>query len=375
MSQTGSATVNASGCPCFESLAIPTAGGTDTLVLAAMDSDADGALVQALAIAGIEYHRRGPAIVVYTPNRNLAPLNSLASTLLPAPLQARIKAVFADEETSTDTILAAFLQAEPLPTFFEQSEVAWVRDALREDWLFSVFHPIIDAQTGEEYAYEALIRAKHPSTGEVLGAGQLIFACNKLNLQHQLDQQARVSAIRGAAALNKPGARFFINFLPGAIFDPARSLQTTLESAAEYHIETSQLVFEVVETEEIENPGRLRRILEYYREKGVGIALDDIGSGFSSLHYLSELQPDYVKIDRHIVATAATSSGARHTLESIVELSKKLNAKVVGEGIETLEQMDICINAGVDYLQGFLFAMPANPPHKVSKHLFTKIAA
>src|SRR5215470_8001036 len=94
MSHTGSATVNASGCPCFESLAIPNGGGTDTLVLAAMDSDADGALIQALAIAGIEYERRGVAVVVHTPNRNVGPLNSLANTLLPAPLQARIKAVF-----------------------------------------------------------------------------------------------------------------------------------------------------------------------------------------------------------------------------------------------------------------------------------------
>src|SRR5258708_4900211 len=307
MSSTGSLLGNGSGCPCFETLALPAAGGSETLVLAAMDNDADCALIQALAIAGIEYERRGLAVVLHTPNRNLAPLSSLASTLLPIPLQARIKAVFVEHETSPDVILAAFLQAEPLPTFFEQSEVAWVRDALREDWLFSVFHPIIDARTGEEFAYEALIRAKNPETNEILGAGQLIFACGRLNLQHQLDQQARVSAIRGAAALNKPGARFFINFMPGAIFDPARSLRSTLETAEEYHIETSQLVFEVVETEEIENPSRLRKILDYYRERGVGIALDDIGSGFSSLQYLSELQPDYVKADRHIAATPATS--------------------------------------------------------------------
>lgn len=361
-----------SGCPYMDGLAVAPARRGTSLLLAPLDSDADKALASVLHRGGYSCKRRGELLFLPEPETRLAALRGTLNGFLPKALHSRVKAALLGFENGPKTLRAALLSAEPLPRFFEREEVAWVRDALKDDWLFSVYHPILNAQTGDHFAYEALIRARHPITNEILSAGRLIDGCTRLNLQHQLDLQARLSAIRGAAELNRPGERFFINFLPAAVYDPAKSLQITLEAAAEVGIQTKQLVFEVVETEEIEDPASLRKLLDFYREKGVGIALDDIGSGFSSLQHLTDLQPDYVKIDRHICASAATISAARHTLTSIVGLARKIGSKVVAEGIETEKQMAVCVNAGVDFLQGFLFAQPAAPPEAVAAHYFHK---
>jgi EAL domain-containing protein (putative c-di-GMP-specific phosphodiesterase class I) len=220
-----------------------------------------------------------------------------------------------------------------------------------------------------------LIRARNPHTEEIIPPRQLLYACEKINLQHQFDQAARIQALRDAAALPRTGARFFINFHPCSLYDPAISLQTTLDVARESQIAASQLVFEVVETERIVDRARLSSILWQYRQRGVGIALDDMGSSSDTLSYIAELMPDYVKIDSELVYEAARRASARHALQATVELAKRLNMKVIAKGIETRAQMQACQQAGVDFMQGFLFAHPANPPQSVSPGLFSPYAA
>ena len=211
-------------------------------------------------------------------------------------------------------------------------ESQWVRQALTDGWLFCLFHSIVYADTGQVFGHEALIRARHPHTGEVYGAGPIIDAASKLDMHHILDQKARKTAIREAALLREMRGRIFINFMPNTIYDPEICLRTTMEAAHEYGVPLSRLVFEVVETEQIPDMKKLERILDYYRRHGAGTAVDDMGAGYASVEYLAALQPDFVKI------------------------------AVIAEGIETPEPLHLCREAGTDFLQGYLFGLPANPP-------------
>jgi EAL domain-containing protein (putative c-di-GMP-specific phosphodiesterase class I) len=127
-----------------------------------------------------------------------------------------------------------------------------------------------------------------------------------------------------------------------------------------------RIVFEVIETERIECLQRLREIVAFLKRHGAGVALDDLSSGYNSLQFLADLVPDYVKIDRDLVTMSAVSGSARHTLESIVTLARKLNVKVIAEGVESETQLKVCLDAGVEYLQGFLFALPGCPPQPVT---------
>ena len=341
------------------------------LLLGSQDADADTTLREVLAANDFTFSTVGPVLVLPEISSRLAALRECLTTGLSIYTQESIRAAYAPHGADTpEQALAAFLFAEPLTFALKTMQHEWARQALRDNWLFSVFHPIITAQTGEIFAYEALLRARNPETQAIIGAGEIITACEKLNLQHQLDQTARKTAIRNAADLKIPAVRCFINFLPNTIYDPKVCLRTTMQAAEEAGIEMSQIVFEVVETEQIPDMKRLRHILDYYRERGVGTAVDDMGAGFTSMEYLTALQPDYVKLDRDVIVEAAQSVAARRSFESIVNMAHRLAIKVVAEGIETPYQMQVCQEAGVDFMQGFLFARPANPPQSVNTSHF-----
>ncbi|GAC1556392.1 MAG: hypothetical protein NVS2B7_32000 [Herpetosiphon sp.] len=336
------------------------------LLLGTQDHDADATLRRALHSTGFAFTEIGPVLVIPDVRRRLGDMGRLLKERLSPYTRSCIRATYSPGGAETlEQALAAFLHAEPLTKMLEHVEHEWVRDALTDDWLFSVFHPIVDAHTGAVFAQEALLRARQPDDDHIIGADPIIQACDVLNLQHQLDQRARKVAIRDGSRHVPAPTRLFINFLPNTIYDPEICLRTTMEAANEYNVPLAQLVFEVVETEQIPDLDHLRHILDYYRERGVGTAVDDMGAGFTSIEYISALRPDYVKLDRQLVVEAERSVSTRQQLAFLVNAAHDLGCKVIAEGIETEAQYHLCLNADVDYLQGFLFAMPASPPQQV----------
>ena len=338
-------------------------GQSTYLLLGPHNDNVREALVRCLNASNIPYRAWKNVLALPTLRPRVSGLTAAFLEQLPEATAQDVTGVFfSGDLDDASSALAAFVRAEPLTALIERAQHDWVRDALEDDWLFSLFQPIVGAETGGVHAYEALIRARHPHTGQIIGAGPIIDAAAKLNLDHILDQRARQSAIRNAAALDIPEMRVFINFMPNTIYDPEVCLRTTMETAEECGTDLSRLVFEVVETENIPDMKRLKHILDYYRSRGVGTAVDDMGAGFSSLEYLTALRPDYVKLDRDLVVRAEHNQSARQNLDLIITQARQLEIQVIAEGIETETQMEMCRGAGVDFLQGFLFARPANPP-------------
>ncbi len=338
--------------------------GTPTyLLLGPPNGNARQALINALEEANTPYRAWEHVLALPALRERISGVTAAFLNALPEATLADVKGTFfSGDLDDPGSALAAFVRAEPLSSLKERAQYDWVRDALDDNWLFSLFHPIVYADSGAVFAYEALIRAKNPNTDETIGAGPLINAAVKLNIEHVFDQRARQTAIRNAAALRMPQMRVFINFMPNTIYDPEVCLRTTLEAVEECGMSLSDLVFEVVETENIPDMKRLHKILDYYRERGAGTAVDDMGAGFSSLEYLTALRPDYVKLDRELVVQAEHKPSARQSLDIIIEQAKQLGIQVIAEGIETDSQMQMCRDAGVDFMQGFLFGQPANPP-------------
>ena len=118
------------------------------------------------------------------------------------------------------------------------------------------------------------------------------------------------------------------------------------------------LVLELTERELIEPTDITRQLFQALHEMGVMIAIDDFGTGHSSLGYLRNFNVDYLKIDQSFVAMIGVDALSRHILDSIIELSAKLDLGIVAEGVETQEQCDYLAAQGVDFLQGYLFGKP-----------------
>ncbi len=106
------------------------------------------------------------------------------------------------------------------------------------------------------------------------------------------------------------------------------------------------------------------------RDVGIQVALDDFGTGYSSLSYLQKFDIDYIKIDRRFVHNLGSSPESIALCEAIIVMAHKLNMKVIAEGIETEEQLDLLKQIDCDYGQGYLFSQPI--PAEAFKALLIK---
>jgi EAL domain-containing protein (putative c-di-GMP-specific phosphodiesterase class I) len=215
------------------------------------------------------------------------------------------------------------------------------------------YQPIVD-RTGQVVAFEALLRAGDPDAP--VPPAELFAAAQAEGWSTWLDQAARRTAIEGSAAWL--GTRtLFVNFLPSSIYDPARCLATTREAARRAEVSLRQLVFEVVETEAIRDVPHLAAVFAEYKRMGCRVALDDVGSGRSTVELVRELQPDVVKIDRGLVR-GLPSGETRRAFEAIVDAGTEVGACVLAEGVETGEELAAVRAAGAEFTQGWLHGRP-----------------
>jgi EAL domain-containing protein (putative c-di-GMP-specific phosphodiesterase class I) len=204
------------------------------------------------------------------------------------------------------------------------------------------------------------MRAVLPNGG-VVNPGEMISTARNAEVMLQLDRVARLSAIRNASRTGIQEA-IFINFNPSTRCDPEVCLQDMVEEAANCGIDAARIVFEVTESECITDSEHLRKILSFYRTHGFRIALDDLGSGYSSLNLLTELRPDFVKLDMALIRGIDQDRYKQHVKRSLLEMSQKLGVGTVVEGVETDGEWQWATEHGAHLIQGFYFAKPAFVP-------------
>lgn len=231
---------------------------------------------------------------------------------------------------------------------------------LNNKTLKTYFQPIIDVKKNEIFAYECLSRGLKED-GSVMGSHQIFRTATKNDLLFYLDREARECALTNALA-NKINKKIFINFVPTSIYNPETSLRDTLEWARKLGHDPRGIVFEIIETEDIVDTQYLKEFLDTYRKLGFQIALDDIGSGYSSLSLLSELRPDYIKVDMEIIRDIDADPFKQSIFKALAYIAKKNDIRLLAEGVETKEELDYCISQGVDFVQGFYFSEPTIIP-------------
>ena len=227
----------------------------------------------------------------------------------------------------------------------------------------TLFQPIIHGQTGRIYGYEALSRGIM-SDGSLMSPEVLFKSAKALDMMFFLDRVCREASLR-AAAQQEITQKLFINFVPTAIYEPELCLQSTAKVLRDVNLREDQVVFEVVETELVEDFSHLNRILDYYRNKGYSTALDDIGSGYSNIDALIKLKPNYMKIDMDIVRDIHMSLENQHKLDAFILNGKEIGLTILAEGVETQEEFEFLKQKGVDLFQGYFFGRPEEVPRKI----------
>jgi len=300
---------------------------------------------------------------------------------LPLVLSPIVQLLSSPEQRDTDAVyhfagelpqIQDYFKVESLPDFVAQVRATWLVEMLRAQSLFSVFQPIVRCDHALKpdgvpsiFAYECLMRGSRD--GHTISPVAMLDIARASDLIFQLDLAARRCAILGAGA-NKITQKVFINFSPNSIYDPWHCLRSTVNTVDEVGLRRDQVVFEITEMERLPEIKHLKRIVQFYREEGFQVALDDMGSGYSSLNVLVALQPDYVKLDRELVSCVDCEPAKAIVAGKLLETIQELGLSTIAEGIERAEELAWVTAHGANFAQGYLFARPATPPPSIDVH-------
>ena len=251
-------------------------------------------------------------------------------------------------------ILVAFsaeMEAEFQERRFIKRELAWT---LAAQGFELHYQPIIKAEGGATVGVEALLRWNHSTRGYV-PPSLFVPVAEEAGLMDRLGEFALRRAIADAARW--PALYVAVNLSPLQVRDRA-FIDLVASVLSETGFEPSRLVLEMTESVLIDKPEETTARLQELRALGVRLALDDFGSGYSSLSYLQKLPFDKLKIDRSFVAGLNRSANGGVIIQAVVTLGRALGMEIVIEGVETDEQRVLLRLAGCNEMQGYLFARP-----------------
>ncbi len=243
-----------------------------------------------------------------------------------------------------------------------------LRKALGRNQLKVYYQPVVDLATGRVVKAEALLRWQHPRLGMVEPLRFIPFAEESgliIEIGDWVFREAARSAQRWGQRLGAP-------FQGSINRSPVQFLSTAKECDWLAYLQGLGLTGSSVSVEITEglllnaSPAVAGQLLQY-RDAGIQVAIDDFGTGYSSMVYLKKFDIDYLKIDQSFIHRMLTSDSDRAIVRSVIVMAHELGLQVIAEGIETVEQKALLIEAQCDFGQGFLFskAMPAEEFERV----------
>lgn len=214
------------------------------------------------------------------------------------------------------------------------------------------FQPIIHAQTGTIFSYEALIRGRLNEP-----AGVILNNVEPSEL-HAFHEQCRIDAIELAVRLGIE-TRLNINFLPSSLGKSPKAVSSILETVDRCGINPSQIVLEILESELIRDYEQFSADLKKYKSSGLAFAIDDFGAGYAGLNMLAEFQPDLVKLDMMLVRGIDNNGPRQAIVRGIMQTCTDLGIDIIAEGIETTGEYEWFLSEGISLFQGYLLARPS----------------
>ena len=219
----------------------------------------------------------------------------------------------------------------------------------------TVYQPIVSLQHGTVIGYEALSRG--PLNSSLFFPDKLFLAAELANKTMELEALCRKKAFENAENMDS-NKLLFINVHPNIFCHRSLKEELSPEILKDYHLTPNRVVFEITEKNAIKDLNELQTALTYFVELGHSIAIDDMGSGHSGLNLLSKVRPHFIKIDMELIRGIEKNNFNQSVVESIVNLAKVNNMRVIAEGIETKEELAELINLGVHAGQGYFLGIP-----------------
>ena len=251
----------------------------------------------------------------------------------------------------------------------EQELSAGLDRAIREDEIDVYIQPQITVD-GKCLGGEGLVRWNHPTKGLLLPE-TFIGPFERNGMIVKLDLHVWELACKKLREWKDKGItdRYLsVNISPKDFFfvDVYKEFTTLV---GRYGISPKNLKLEITETAIITDLPKQLALIKKLREAGLGVAMDDFGSGYASLNMLKDIRVDTLKIDMEFLRQSESEERTRTILKTVIALSKELGMPVITEGVETKDHVDFLTKIGCDIFQGFFFARPMKAEEYEKKYL------
>ena len=235
-----------------------------------------------------------------------------------------------------------------------------LEEIIVNQWITPVYQPIVSLQDGSVLGFEALSRVEKPGIFDNI---EEMFQCaEESGCIWMLEQVCRRAILRGIYdqknVLDQYHAKIFINVSPKVLHDEKFRQGFTREYTKRYGIDTERIVFEVTERERVEDENSFRQAIGHYKMQNYQIAIDDVGSGYAGLNRICSLSPGYIKLDNELVHDVYKNPIKYAMIKGMVEFSHSSGTLLIAEGIETKKELELLIDLGVQYGQGYYLASP-----------------
>jgi diguanylate cyclase (GGDEF)-like protein/PAS domain S-box-containing protein len=230
--------------------------------------------------------------------------------------------------------------------------------ALEENRLLLFYQPIVNIRNKKVSHCECLVRLLDEQ-GQFIPPFKFLGVAAELGLMSQIDFAVIEMAMQQQKRWQDQGVDIGLSINLTAhtmeLPDFEQQLKSLIDST---EANPKKLIFEVVETDALENIDEANILLRNFKSIGAKIALDDFGVGFTSFEYIRELPVDFIKIDQSFVRFIHERPNDQALVRSMIDMSHSLNKQVIVEGIETAEAMEIIKEMGAEYAQGYYLSRP-----------------
>ncbi|MFO7887557.1 MAG: GGDEF domain-containing protein [Eubacteriales bacterium] len=226
---------------------------------------------------------------------------------------------------------------------------------LKFNKLSTLYQPIISLRDASILGFEALTRG--PSDSLLYSPLKLFEYAEKYDKLWDLEYLCRKTIITNSKKLDDK-YKLFLNVSPDIINDSRFIKGFTKKYLIENETSPEKIVFEITENTAIDNMSEFKNTIENYRVQNYEIAIDDAGAGYSGLNLISDINPNYIKLDMQLIRDIDKDFIKQSLIKSMVEYATLTNTDLIAEGIETRNELDKLIELGINYGQGFYIQKP-----------------
>jgi len=234
--------------------------------------------------------------------------------------------------------------------------------ALEHDEFKLLYQPKLDLHTGRVTGAEALMRWESPDLG-LVSPVKFIPVLEETGMVVEVGEWAIHTACRQHVEWIKQGLppiKIAVNLSARQLREPT-FVEIVKSALRKTDLPPSALEIEITESMLMSDAPNILAALKDLHDYGVHISMDDFGTGYSSLSYLKRFPIDTIKIDRSFVSDIDTSPDDAEIIHTIINMGQTLNRKIIAEGVETQEQLDILRQYNCDEIQGYFFSKPLEP--------------